>query len=165
MTHTAGFTETEEEILETVTEIAQELIDEHLGHCEIPWRLTWNNRRRQLGCCSYWPREISLSIPNTLASPMEEVIDTILHEIAHALAGYGAQHGPKWKAIARELGAIPKACKTISYSLDDYKYAMECVTCGEVWGRYRLKYSDYHHTPCRKQHGPEAGKITIRPWN
>ena len=38
-----------------------------------------------------------------------EVRDTILHEIAHALAGAKARHGPAWKAIAKRLGATPKA--------------------------------------------------------
>ena len=38
-----------------------------------------------------------------------EVRDTILHEIAHALAGAKAKHGPAWKAIARRLGATLKA--------------------------------------------------------
>jgi len=40
----------------------------------------------------------------------EQLTDTILHEIAHALAGPAAKHGPAWKAIARRLGATPKSC-------------------------------------------------------
>ena len=39
------------------------------------------------------------------------VIDTILHEIAHALTSPGAQaHGKEWREIARRLGAKPEAC-------------------------------------------------------
>ena len=35
--------------------------------------------------------------------------DTILHEIAHAIAGVEAGHGPAWKAVAQRLGATPRA--------------------------------------------------------
>lgn len=42
--------------------------------------------------------------------PPDQVTDTILHEIAHALAGPAARHGPAWKSIARRLGATPKSC-------------------------------------------------------
>ncbi len=33
--------------------------------------------------------------------------DQILHEIAHALAGWKAKHGKIWKAKCVEIGAIP----------------------------------------------------------
>ena len=35
--------------------------------------------------------------------------DTILHEIAHAIAGANAGHGPVWKAVAKRIGAAPRA--------------------------------------------------------
>ena len=38
-----------------------------------------------------------------------EIRDTVLHEIAHALVGPEARHGPEWKAIAKRLGATPRA--------------------------------------------------------
>lgn len=37
-------------------------------------------------------------------APEEEIIDTILHEIAHAMAGPKAGHGYQWKKIARQIG-------------------------------------------------------------
>src|SRR5690606_30442239 len=36
-----------------------------------------------------------------------DVTDTILHEIAHALAGYDAGHGPVWQTMCRRVGANP----------------------------------------------------------
>ncbi len=33
--------------------------------------------------------------------------DTILHEIAHALAGYDAGHGKEWRKKCVEIGAVP----------------------------------------------------------
>ncbi len=34
------------------------------------------------------------------------------HEIAHAIAGPDAGHGPVWKAVAVRLGATPRACES-----------------------------------------------------
>lgn len=53
-----------------------------------------------IGLSSYW----------TEAMDETEVTDTILHEIAHALAGHKAGHGPAWRAQARAVGARPQRC-------------------------------------------------------
>lgn len=47
-------------------------------------------------------------------APLEEVIDTILHELAHGLAGPRAKHGPEWKSVAKSLGCTPKASTDFS---------------------------------------------------
>ena len=39
----------------------------------------------------------------------EQIRDTVLHEIAHAIAGREAGHGPLWKVTARRIGATPRA--------------------------------------------------------
>ena len=36
----------------------------------------------------------------------DEVDQVLLHEIAHALAGPGAGHGPRWKRVARDIGYL-----------------------------------------------------------
>lgn len=93
--------------LANVTAQARELMDRNgLRN----WSLRFNNAQRQLGACRWQKREIILSRPQTLKRTQEEVTDTILHEIAHALAGPRAGHGPKWKSIASRLGARPKSC-------------------------------------------------------
>ena len=38
----------------------------------------------------------------------EQLLDTVLHEIAHAIAGHEAGHGLLWKATARRIGATPR---------------------------------------------------------
>jgi hypothetical protein len=44
---------------------------------------------------------------NFLHLPYEEIRDTLLHEIAHAIAGHKAGHGAEWKAVCRRIGAKP----------------------------------------------------------
>lgn len=74
------------------------------------WSLGFNGAARKLGVCRYRQKEILLSRKHAVDGTPDQVSDTILHEIAHALAGSGAGHGPAWKKIARQLGATPKSC-------------------------------------------------------
>jgi hypothetical protein len=53
---------------------------------------------------------IGLSAPVTRVHPESEVRDTILHEIAHALAGARAGHGPAWVATALRIGCSAERC-------------------------------------------------------
>ncbi len=82
--------------------LAERLIAKHLHPS---WRFKWHGGLASAGLCSK-NRIISLSRPVTAESHPDDVRDTVLHEIAHALAGWrSAEHGPKWKGIARRLGA------------------------------------------------------------
>lgn len=61
-----------------------------------------------------------------------EIETTIRHEIAHALAGHAAGHGPKWKRKARELGIDPKRTKTLTAEAKERfgeKHAKYRATC------------------------------------
>ncbi len=93
--------------LREVATRARELMDHH-GLEE--WALLFNVARCKLGECRSRERLILLSRSHAVNGPPEQVTDTILHEIAHALAGPKAGHGPEWKAIARLIGATPKSC-------------------------------------------------------
>ena len=90
---------------------ARELMDRHgLGE----WALRFNGARKKLGECRPRQKLILLSRAHALNGASGQVTDTILHEIAHALAGPDAGHGPAWKVVARRLGATPKSCAPAS---------------------------------------------------
>jgi hypothetical protein len=55
-----------------------------------------------------WAKTIELSLPFIQVAAVPEVMDTILHEIAHALTPGG--HTKAWKATAAAIGATPKRC-------------------------------------------------------
>ena len=85
---------------------ARQMMDEHgLKH----WSLYFSQGHRLLGRCAYRDQTIFISRYHAVNYPPEQVNDTILHEIAHALAGAQAKHGPEWKAIALRIGATPTA--------------------------------------------------------
>lgn len=78
-------------------------------HGLIEWSFRFNHAERQLGLCRYQEKRILLSRGHAANGTRERVTDTILHEIAHALAGPSARHGPAWQMVARRLGATPKS--------------------------------------------------------
>ena len=75
------------------------------------WTFRFDNARRRFGSCRYGSKVITLSRPLVYLNEIDQVRDTILHEIAHALAP-GAKHGPRWRAACLKVGAIPKRCYT-----------------------------------------------------
>ena len=74
------------------------------------WSFRFNGAQKKLGVCRYGEKLILLSRTHAVDGAPNQVTDTILHEIAHALAGPGTGHGSAWKAVARRLGATPKSC-------------------------------------------------------
>ncbi|GAA1914998.1 hypothetical protein GCM10009815_07380 [Nocardioides marmoribigeumensis] len=74
------------------------------------WRLQLDNAKRRAGICRYSDRVIGLSRPLTALHSEDEVRDTVLHEIAHALVGPGTGHGPRWRAVARRIGCSGERC-------------------------------------------------------
>ena len=90
-----------------VRELARGLMDEHGLH---RWTLRFDSAKRRAGLCRYDTRVISLSRPLTALYSAEEVRETVLHEIAHAIAGPSAGHGPRWRRVAVEIGASGSRC-------------------------------------------------------
>jgi predicted SprT family Zn-dependent metalloprotease len=74
------------------------------------WRFAFNQRKTTLGQCRHGPRRIELSVHLLQWNPPEEVRETLLHEIAHALVGRGHGHDAMWRAKAAEVGARPERC-------------------------------------------------------
>ena len=84
-----------------------------------------------------------------------EFRDTVLHEIAHAIAGLRAGHGPEWKRIAIMVGAKPEnAC---SLAVSPIKYVeVACHVCKQPLkltsrkaAMHRNGTATYRHRACR----------------
>lgn len=72
------------------------------------------NMGRRLGTCNWSKRQIRLSARMISGHSHEQIVDTVRHEVAHAVAferhGLGIKpHGKEWKACAVLLGATPRA--------------------------------------------------------
>ena len=75
-------------------------------HLDDGWTFAFDNAKRRAGLCDYTHRRISVS--HYLAARYDDDTNhqTLLHEVAHALAGPKAGHGTQWKAIAADLGYV-----------------------------------------------------------
>ena len=117
------------------------------------WKFRWQDKKCSLGTCSYVDKEIRLSKWFVELNVQSEVVDTILHEIAHALSyerygKAGKGHGKLWKKICKEVGAIPKArCKSkLNQPKNHHKYIDTC-SCGITYKRHRLRSSRGYRCP------------------
>lgn len=142
-------------------------LDLMLRHGLSGWRFRFDRARRRLGCCHYGERAISLSRPLVLLNPEPVVVDTVLHEIAHALTP-GAGHGPAWRARAVELGARPRACAVVGeVALPPAPYALVCDACGQRIDRFRRPRRRYVCRRCWRRHlegrGPPPAPLRCEP--
>ena len=115
--------------------LALELMDDN-GLLKDGWSFVFNDNRSSLGLCRYATKTIELSIHFVDNASMFNVRDIILHEIAHALVGWQAGHGLKWKQKAIELGGSGERCGMMN---PPTKFKGEC---SQHW----------HHTNMRKIH-------------
>lgn len=125
-------------------------------HGLVGWTFAFNRRKRSLGLCRYQDRVIELSIHLVQRNDADEIRDTILHEIAHALVGPKPGHGPAWKAKCRAIGARPERCGDAD--MPEGRWQARCLTCASVYSRYR-RPRHLRGWYCRTC-GPERGKLT-----
>jgi predicted SprT family Zn-dependent metalloprotease len=137
---------------------AQLLACELLARHSLPdWGFNLNRSKINLGLCYYGPKVIELSRYFVESNSLEAVRDTLLHEIAHALAGRAAGHGPLWKAACLRIGAKPERL--------DYEVVMPvgmgratCPGCGTLHDKHR---KPKHMRGWFCQHcGPQLGRLT-----
>lgn len=109
------------------------------AHGLYDWTFRFDRAKRRSGQTNYSTRTITLSAPLTQVRKVEEVRQTIGHEIAHALVGPGAGHGPVWKAKMRELGLKVERCSVDSDETVEARqalrnYELTCSITGKSLG-------------------------------
>jgi hypothetical protein len=75
-------------------------------HLDPSWTFAFDNAKKRAGLCDYTHKRISVSRYLAARWPDDDVHQTLLHEVAHALAGPAAGHGPLWKRTATSLGYV-----------------------------------------------------------
>jgi predicted SprT family Zn-dependent metalloprotease len=143
--------------LEEAEKLARQLMGEH-KLLDSGWIFAFNRRRSQSGTCYYpnavKPGRIELSMHYVQLNGEADVRDTLLHEIAHALAGL-VGHGPLWQAVCRRIGARPDRCT--GAAMPKGRWRAKCPSCEMEHHRHRRPRSltGYHCIFC----GPERGQI------
>ncbi|WZW73111.1 protein SprT [Vibrio phage TCU-VP03-AIR1] len=81
------------------------------------WSFEFSTRKAALGDCNYRTKVLRLSEVYLNARTKEEQINTITHEMAHAIAYTDFNergHGAIWKRVHRQLGGTAERCSTVS---------------------------------------------------
>ncbi len=143
----------------SVESLAQDLMSKH-GLTAKGWKFQFDRSTHRMGLCRFAPKIISVSKPLADLNSEETLRDTILHEVAHALAGSQAGHGILWKLQARVLGARLETCCKVSQVIQvETAWQAVCVDCGVKVSRTRAPNlaRKYSHGSCR--HKLNAGKV------
>lgn len=121
---------------------------------DIRYKLVFSRGKKTLGYADLGIKEIGISKWHIEGSSTDSVKDTILHEIAHAIAyeKYGEQgHGNLWKKVCLEIGANPERLKGNAFNIQKppSKYTLTCPECGKVYTRHRMvKHLSYLCSIC-----------------
>lgn len=131
---------------------ALDLINKHTetGELSKGWKFAFDRAKTRYGCCKYSKKTITLS--KVLVPHMEEkdVIDTILHEIAHAIVGAEHGHDEVWRAKAIEIGCNGMRCgNKVDKEKMGYKYVGTCPN-GHKTYRHRLSKRVRESSSCAK---------------
>ncbi len=119
--------------LQRVRTWASALIDLHL---EPGWTFGFDNAKTRAGLCNYTHKRITVSKYLAARYEDDEIHQVLLHEVAHAIAGTRAGHGPRWKAIAKDLGYEGKRLHDGAIATELAPWVGTCPA-GHVHYRYR----------------------------
>ncbi|GAB3121928.1 SprT-like domain-containing protein [Glaciibacter psychrotolerans] len=73
-------------------------------HLDPSWSFGFDNAKKRAGLCNFTDRKLTVSRYLAARYDDDEIHQILLHEVAHALAGPRAGHGPKWRNLANSLG-------------------------------------------------------------
>jgi len=126
------------------------------GVCKYKTKLTSHRFNKKITGTKTASREHTIVINEKILEDgnRDGFIDTVRHEVAHALAyelyekypsrqrdrDYESSykpHGDAWKRCARLLGADPSSCHNKRDRSDQYDYYLYCSGCGNEWGRMK----------------------------
>lgn len=100
------------------------------------WTFGFDNAKTRGGQCDHSAKRITVSRYLAARFDDDEIHQVLLHEVAHALAGPSAGHGPRWRSIARELGYAGKRTLDKPVAQDLAPWVGRCPR-GHLHYRYR----------------------------
>ena len=80
-------------------------------------RFHFETATSRAGICRHDTRTITLQLIFMLRAPWDDIRDTFLHEVAHAIVGPGHGHDAAWQTVARRIGCTATRCSTVTLSL------------------------------------------------
>ena len=103
------------------------------------WRIAYDSSRARAGLCNYQSHTLSFSRNLVAKAEPHQWIDTIAHEIAHALVGPRHGHNFTWQRVCRAIGGTGLRCHNLV--LVKPKWELTCVEGSCTWSRPCLRRS------------------------
>jgi predicted SprT family Zn-dependent metalloprotease len=122
-------------------------------HLDPGWTFGFDNAKTRAGLCNYTAKRISVSRYLAARYEDDEIHQVLLHEVAHAMAGNRAGHGPAWKAIARDLGYEGKRLHDGAIAEEFAPWVGTCPA-GHVVHRYRKPTRPLSCAKCSRRYDP-----------
>lgn len=131
------------------------------------WRFKFDNAKSRLGMTNYTYRTISLSAPLVAVNEEATILDTIRHEIAHALVGSTHGHDAVWRSMARSIGGLGVRVKPESMIVvPPARYRLSCPNCSFTATRNR-RSSKEQACPdcCNRYNGGRFSREYLVVWS
>lgn len=144
-------------------ELALQKMHEH-GLINNGWYFEFDNAKQRFGCCHTSDKKITLSKYLTELNSETEILDTILHEIAHALTPNDISHGWYWQMKAIEIGCKPNRCyDDNAIKTPEPNFITICDNCGKETKRFRVRKNVACGECCNKYNGGKySAKYILR---
>ncbi|MGX5682098.1 SprT-like domain-containing protein [Schumannella luteola] len=123
-------------------------------HLDDSWSFGFDNAKTRAGLCNYTTKRISVSRYLAARYEDDEIHQVLLHEVAHAMAGNRAGHGPKWKSIARSIGYEGKRLHDGAVAEELAPWVGTCPA-GHVVHRYRRPTRPLSCAKCSRRYDPK----------
>lgn len=105
-------------------------------HLDASWSFDFDHATRRAGQCDFGRKRITVSRHLAARFDDDAIHQTLLHEVAHALAGPGTGHGPIWRGIASDLGYVGGTTHNGPIADDRARWRGECPK-GHEFVRFR----------------------------
>ncbi len=130
-------------------------------HLDGSWTFAFDNAKTRAGLCNYTTKRISVSRYLAARYEDDEIHQVLLHEVAHAIAGNRAGHGPQWKAIATELGYEGKRLHDGAIATELAPWVGTCPA-GHVVHRYRRPARPLSCAKCSRRYDPKNTIVWVK---
>lgn len=130
--------------LEQAKVVCEFLMSYH-GLTDLGWTFAWNNRKNDLGVCDFGKRTIQLSKLFAETRDPDSTLNTIKHEIAHALVGVRFSgrrriwHGEAWRNKMIEIGGNPSRTTCVPKE-EHHNKQSKYVVCHKQTGKIYCEY-------------------------
>lgn len=118
------------------------------------WNVTFSRATSRAGRCLPMTKTIEISRPVMKMRTVEDTMNTIRHEVAHAIVGSGHAHDQVWKRTFLALGGTGERAVSIDslQNLSGYRWAYYCPSCHDlVAATVRLMKVENKRTRCCNQ--------------